>query len=353
MSQRSPGGIAIAERYKLIEPAATLDTVGRDGRARLVIKHVSSRVLKRVHAGLRPRISRLRGPIVLGSIGACAAIVVACTVSIAGLGPTSSPGSTSPPASHPPQSMGPTASPNTPPSLPAIVSCSLEDFADLNGLNATAGPAPQAIPAGLPATLVPDGAAVYVASFGADAGYPATYLYSVAPSGLVCIGTRGNYLAVRVEDGQQQEVVDYDFPGSVGPNQTISCQYIDAARAAAQAFEGVDQPEDCRGNPDEIVVPLSTGEIDSYVALVFGRIDPYVPQTNSPVKTIAAFTFAKDPTGVGGGSTRADCTLPTTQRETCVASLAFFLAQTGIASDVGLDSLLRDLADAIRRFPEP
>jgi hypothetical protein len=259
----------------------------------------------------------------------------------------STPSLTPAPSASPFPSATPTPTPS--PVAISIVACQLDDATGDAGDPSfpTPAPPPSKLPPGLPAALVPDDAAVYALTlpiYSADPGVVfdgVEVIYTVGPTGSRCRAMRGNYVAIEIADPAGKAAVSVFLPGSAGPNLMVSCAYIPAATEAYRLFrEGSLEPgaslppgppEDCRAIAGEEVVSIATGVKGHHLALV---LSPAASGSAAGERTVALYTFEEESADSTGAGSTASCTLPASHGATCVAQLAFFLAQAGVGIDM-------------------
>ena len=140
--------------------------------------------------------------------------------------------------------------------------------------------------------------------------------------------------------------------GGAGPSTDLACPYIPAVQAADEAFRG--NSSSCGHPSADVIQQLATGTANTYAAAVWvpSGVKDVTDFAGKGNPTVALFVATVSPPRSANGVMIA-CTLPTTAKSICGASLQFFLAnESGLAGEVGsanlgqIEASLSDFLDA-------
>ena len=213
------------------------------------------------------------------------------------------------------------------------------------------------------ALVPPKGATLFGSVFPLDTSAS----YMIGPSTASCQGSfasgdGGMVMTAAERSNASQGVTMVLRPGGAGPSTDLACPYIPAVEAADQSFQGGNAQ--CGHPSGDVVQQIATGTTNVYAAAVWvpadvmdsnftwactGGCDPFSDMTGRGSPTLALFTAQVLPPMSASGMMIA-CTLPSTERNICSASLRFFLAnESGISKEVSSDNLSQ-MVNAVAAF---
>jgi hypothetical protein len=214
----------------------------------------------------------------------------------------------------------------------AVANCPVPAL-DYQGTHLRPHPAPATL--SVPAYLKPPGNARL---FGTDY-VPFADAYLLGPASATCqarfaSADGGEVMAATLGTRGDQGVLEILSPGGAGPSTDLACPYIPAVRAADEVFRMGNA--ECGHPGADVIRQIPTGTPNIYAALVLVPAhvkDPSIWGSGNGEEAVALFTAQVAPEHNQANGQAVVCTLGSAQRDTCVASVRFFLAtQTQIST---------------------